>query len=113
MKNLNPNKNHYDSIVIKFNLLLESSKLTKTSHYTKYQQKLYNEVKRLKEDEGLGYRRISYLLYDRGYRGIRNNQILKNNDIYSIYKKGKIRENRINRKFNPIIDKVFVYEDVL
>ena len=110
LKNLKPNKNHYDSIIIKFNLLLESSKLTKPSHYTKYQQKLYNEVKRLKEDEDLGYRRISYLLYDRGYRGIRNNQILKNNDIYSIYKKGKIREERINREFKNVVSDIVVYE---
>ena len=67
----------------------------------------------LKEVEELGYRRISYLLFDKGYRGIRNNQILRNNDIYSIYKKGKIREERINRDFNNVINDVIVYENVL
>ena len=106
-------KHNYNSIILKFNLLLKSSKLTKTSHYTPYQQKLFEEVKYLKEVEELGYRRISYLLFDKGYRGIRNNQILRNNDIYSIYKKGKIREERINRDFNNVINDVIVYENVL
>ena len=106
-------KHNYNSIILKFNLLLKSSKLTKTSHYTPYQQKLFEEVKYLKEVEELGYRRISYLLFDKGYRGIRNNQILRNNDIYSIYKKGKIREERINRDFNNIINDIIVYENVL
>ena len=36
----------------------------------------------------------------KNYRSIRSNKILKNNYIYSIYYKGKIRENRINRKFD-------------
>ena len=34
---------------------------------------------------------------------VRSNKILKNNYIYSIYYKGKIRENRINREFNSEI----------
>jgi hypothetical protein len=50
----------------------------------------------LKEERNLGYRRISYILNEKNYR---SNKILKNNYIYSIYYKGKIRENRINRKF--------------
>ena len=108
-----PYKHNYKSIIVKFKLLLQSSKLTKTSHYTNYQQNLYNEVKYLKEVKELGYRRISYLLFDKGYRGIRNNQILRNNDIYSIYKKGKIREERINRDFDNVINDVIVYENVL
>ena len=65
----------------------------------------------LKEEYDLGYRRISYLIYEKGYRGIRNNQVLRNNDIYSIYKKGKIREERINRNFDTIIDSVIVFEN--
>ena len=100
----------YNSLICKFTVSFKSSTLTKTSHYSGYQQKLYDEVKRLKEVEGLGYRRISYLLYKKGYRGIRNNQILKNNDIYSIYKKGKIREERINRDFKTEIKDIMIYE---
>ena len=84
--------------------------MTKTSHYSKYQQQLYDEVKMLKEEYDLGYRRISYLIYEIGYRGIRNNQVLRNNDIYSIYKKGKIREERINREFKTVIKDIMIYE---
>ena len=95
-----------------FTICVKTSTLTKTSHYSGYQEKLYNEVKRLKDDLGLGYRRISYLLFDKGYRGIRNNQILRNNDIYSIYKKGKIREKRINRYFKTVIKDIMIYESL-
>jgi hypothetical protein len=66
----------------------------------------------LKEIEGYGYRRISYILYEKGYRSIRTDSILKNNYIYSIYKKGKIREKRINRNFKPIIKNIMVYESL-
>lgn len=97
-------------MIIKISLSTHSTKLTKTSHYSNYQQQLYNEVKMLKDEFGLGYRRISYLIYEKGYRGIRNNQVLRNNYIYSIYKKGKVRENRIVRDFETIIDDVFIFE---
>ena len=43
----------YNSLVCKFTLSFKISTLTKTSHYTTYQQKLFEEVKRLKEIEGL------------------------------------------------------------
>ena len=59
---------------------------------------------------GLGYRKISYLLFEKGYRGVRNNQVLRNNDIHSIYKKGKVREERINRDFDSVISELRVYE---
>ena len=64
----------------------------------------------MKEVEGYGYRRISYILYDKGYRSIRTDSILKNNYIYSIYKKGKIRDERINREFETTIGDINVYE---
>ena len=100
----------YNSLICKFTVSFKSSTLTKTSHYSEYQEKLYNEVKRLKEVEGLGYRRISYILYDKGYRGIRKNSILRYNYIYCIYHKGKIREKRINRKFKTVIKDIMIYE---
>ena len=103
------NKRH-QSLICKFTLSFKTSTLTKTSHYTSYQQKLFEEVKRLKEIEGLGYRRISYILYDKGYRGIRKNSILRYNYIYSIYHKGKIREKRINRKFKSVVKNIMIYE---
>ena len=89
-----------------FNLVVKSSNLTKSSHYNTYQHKLYRLIKFLKEERNLGYRRISYILNEKNYRSIRSNKILKNNYIYSIYYKGKIRENRINRKFDSEISDV-------
>jgi hypothetical protein len=93
-----------------FTICIKTSTLTKTTHYTGYQEKLYNEVKRLKDDLGLGFRRISYILYDKGYRGIRNNSVLRHNYIYSVYYKGKIREKRINRKFKTVVKDIKIYE---
>ena len=95
-----------ESIDLSFDLIVRTSKLTKTSHYNTYQQKLYRLVKFLKEERGIGYRRISRILFEKNYRSIRSNKILKNNYIYSIYYKGKIRENRINRKFDSEISDV-------
>jgi len=111
VKNITNSINYrYNSLILDFTISIKTSNLTKTSHYTDYQQKLYNEVKRLKEIEGYGYRRISYILYEKGFRSIRTDSILKNNYIYSIYKKGKIREQRINRKFKPIVKDIMVYK---
>ena len=43
---------------------------------------------------------------EKGYRSVRTNSILKNNYIYSIYKKGKIRENKIERSFVSKIENI-------
>jgi hypothetical protein len=94
---------------MEFTICIKTSTLTKTTHYTGYQQKLFDEIKRLKEVEGYGYKRISYILYEKGYRSKRTDSILRYNYIYSIYKKGKIREQRINRKFKPNIRGIMVY----
>ena len=100
----NSNKKDVESILFSFDLIIRTSKLTKTSHYNTYQYKLYRLIKFLKEERGIGYRRISHILTEKGYRSVRTNSILKNNYIHSIYKKGKIRENRIKRNFDSKID---------
>lgn len=87
-----------------FNLVVKSSNLTKSSHYNTYQHKLYRLIKFLNEARGIGYRRISHILTEKGYISVRTNNILKNNYIYSIYKKGEIRESRIERSFDSKID---------
>ena len=102
----------YDSLTMEFTICIKTSTLTKTSHYTGYQQKLFDEIKRLKEVEGYGYKRISYILYDKGYRSIRTDSILRHNYVYSIYKKGKIREKRINRFFKTTVKDIMVYESL-
>ena len=91
-------------IKFSFTLNITTSKLTKTSHYNSYQYKLYRLIKFLKEERGIGYRRISHILTEKGYRSVRTNSILKNNYIHSIYKKGKVRESRIERSFDSKID---------
>ena len=109
---LNQYPKKYNSLTCKFTVSFKSSTLTKTSHYSEHQEILYNEVKRLKDDLGLGYRRISYVLYEKGYRGIRKNSILRYNYIYSIYHKGKVREKRINREFKTVIKDIMIYESI-
>ena len=94
------------SLLLSFTLIVRSSKLTKTSHYNGYQNKLYRLVKFLKEERDISYMRISHILYDKGYRTIRKNKPILNNHIYSIYQKGKIRENRIERSFDSKIEDV-------
>ena len=96
----NSDNKDVESILFSFDLIIRTSKLTKTTHYNSYQHKLYRLIKFLKEERGIGYRRISHILTEKGYRSVRTNSILKNNYIHSIYKKGKIRENRIERSFN-------------
>jgi hypothetical protein len=86
-----------------FTITITTSKLTKTSHYNKKQQKIFDTIKYLKEEEGLGYRKISHRLKEMGMKSIRSNKELKYNYVFSIYKKGKIRENRINREFKDTI----------
>ena len=42
---LNHYPKKYNSLICKFTLSFKTTTLTKTTHYTGYQQKLYNEVK--------------------------------------------------------------------
>jgi hypothetical protein len=94
------------NIILEFKLNIISSTLSKTTHYNTYQHKLYRLIKFLKEERGIGYRRISHILTEKGYRSVRTNSILKNNYIHSIYKKSKIRESRIDREFDSVISDV-------
>ena len=90
-------------IKFSFTINVTTSKLTKTSHYTKRQKKLYDKIKQLKEVEKLSHKKISDKLEKLKYRSVRSGKILKPNYIFSIYKKGKKREERINREFKDRI----------
>ena len=46
----NSNKKDVESILFSFDLIIRTSKLTKTSHYNSYQYKLYRFIKFLKEE---------------------------------------------------------------
>lgn len=88
---------------LSFTLLLQSSSLTNIHHYNYDQKKLYRLIKFLKEERGIGYRRISHILYDKGFRSVRSNKPIQNNYVYSIYKNGKIREERLSRCYESLI----------
>ena len=53
--------NNVESILLKFELDIRTSKLIKTSHYNSCQHKLYRLIKYLKEVKGIGCHKISYL----------------------------------------------------
>ena len=56
----NDNKNSYNSkynsLIIKFIIQFDTSKLNRRNHCNEYQKKLFDEVKYLKDEVGLGYR---------------------------------------------------------
>ncbi len=58
----------------------------------------------MKENRGLGYKRISHIMTEKGYRSVRTKSILKPNFIFSIYEKGKLREERLRKKFKSTIE---------
>ena len=87
---------------ISFTLSIENCNLN-ISNYTRYQQKLYRLIKFMKENRGLGYKRISHIMTEKGYRSVRTKSILKPNFIFSIYNKGKLREDRLKRKYKSIV----------
>ena len=91
-------------IILSFKLNIISSKLTNTTHYTSYQQKLYRMVKFLKEERNISFKGISLILDQRNYKTIRTNKIIKPHNLDSTYRKGKVRENRINRDFESKIE---------
>ena len=81
-----------------------------TSSYSDYQQFLFDKIKGLKDDflTPICYRKISKLLNGEGLKTPRGN-VFKNNHVHSIYKNGKIREERMSREdivevSNPIIE---------
>ena len=69
------------------------------SNYTEYQQYLFNQICKYKEDilTPIGYRKISQIFNDEGLKTPRGN-VFKNNHVHSIYKKGLVRKERMNRE---------------
>ena len=69
------------------------------SNYSDYQQYLYDRIKGFIENSvtPIGYRRISKIFNDEGLKTPRGT-LFSNSKVHSMYKKGLIREERINRK---------------
>ena len=89
----------YDYLYLKFDVSIKSSVLTKTSHYNFTQKEIYRITKDLHENDNKNFKEISLYLTQKGYRTVRSNKEFKSNHVFSIYRKGKIREERINREF--------------
>ena len=81
-----------------FSISITTTKLWE-SNYSDYQQYLFNRICEYKENNvtPIGYRKISQIFNEEGLKTPRGS-IFKNNHVHSIYKKGKIREERINRE---------------
>ena len=85
-------------LLVKFSVSITTTKLW-DSNYSEYQEYLYKRICGYKEDfhTPIGYRKISQILNEEGLKTPRGNEF-KNNHVHSIYKKGLIREERINRQ---------------
>ena len=90
---------------ISFTLSIRNCNLN-ISNYSTHQKKLYRLIKFMKENRGLGYKRISHIMTEKGYRSVRTKSILKPNYIHSIYKNGKKREERLRVKFKSDIENI-------
>ncbi|MDB4605141.1 hypothetical protein OAH02_00420 [Flavobacteriaceae bacterium] len=96
-------------LLVTFSISITTTKLW-DSNYSEYQEYLYNRICEYKDKSvtPIGYRKISQIFNEEGLKTPRGN-VFKNNHVHSIYKKGKIREERINREdvvvvTSPIIE---------
>ena len=97
--------------MVKFSVSIITTKLWE-SNYSDYQQYLFNRICKYKECflTPIGFRKISQIFNDEGLKTPRGS-LFKNNHVHSIYKKGLIREERMNRKdivkvSQPIIEEL-------
>ena len=86
------------NLIVRFSFSITTTKLW-SSNYSEYQQYLYDRICKYKENflTPIGYRKISKIFNDEGLKTPRNTDF-SNSKVHSMYKKGKIREERINRK---------------
>jgi len=97
--------------IVRFSISITTTHLW-SSNYSEYQQYLYNRICGYKENNvpHIGYQKISQIFNEEGLRTPRNS-VFTNSIIHSIYKKGKIREERVNREdiievSQPIIEEL-------
>ena len=77
------------------------------SRYTKYQKYLFNRIKNYKEDN-VGWKKISQILNSEELKTPMG-KVFKSNHVHSIYKKGKIREERLNSKYEIVDRKLEIW----
>ena len=85
-------------LIVKFSISITNTKLWE-SNYSDYQQYLFNRICEYKENNvtPIGYRKISKIFNEEGLKTPRNTDF-SNSKVHSMYKKGKIREERVNRE---------------
>ena len=91
----------------KVNLLFDiniTDKNLNNYFYSEHQQYLYNTIKEL-HLKGLGYIKISNWFNERNIKTPRGSEF-KGNYVYSILKKGRIREERLNTESKWKIEKI-------
>lgn len=79
-----------------------SSKALFIGPYSSSQQRLFNRVFLLRERDELTFKAIAKLLTKSGTRSV-NGCLLDAEHVYSIYKKGKLRQERLKVKVEPIL----------
>ena len=84
-------------LFVSISFTVVTTKLWK-SNYSSYQEELYKKICDFKGDvfTPLGYRKIAQILNKEGYKTPRGS-IFKNNHVHSIYNKGNIRKERIEK----------------
>ena len=91
---------------LEFEIELESNNLTFKREYSKRQVMVYQLIKYLHEEKGLGYRRIRDKLNSWGIKTERGHTWF-NTSVYSVLKRHRQREERINllrkKKITPQI----------
>jgi len=91
-----------------FDVEVTSNQLWHT-HYSPYQSFLHNKIKQLKA-EGLGYRKIAKRLNEENIKTSRGNAFYPSS-VYSILKKKKIRDERLNKEFEKKISEFWFEYD--
>ena len=81
--------------IVEFTVTVSSSNLN-NYFYSEHQQYLYDTIKEL-HGKGLGYKKISNWFNERDIKTPRGSEF-KGNYVFSILKKGKVREERINQE---------------
>ena len=88
-----------------FSLTIETNDLVydQSVKYTSEQQEIHDLIKSL-HDSGLGYRRVSHYLNEKGLK-TKTGKEWKNTNVYSVLKRNKERVNRLEnvrkKEYNP------------
>ena len=86
---------------LQFTIQISGTNLNYYPEYNSHQQFLFDKCTELKK-KGLGYRKISNWFRERNIKTKMGSE-MKGNYVYSILKKGNVKEKRDNRTFKPII----------